>query len=104
MLHASRSSYKWSPWTNIDRWSEPRAMGHTLPPSPSSRGCSAISYTRVPAEAQTRLQCVKPEFRVPMGQFYSGSLEQSPTVVVTRPGCSLVPDGLLVSTFGPAPV
>src|ERR1019366_4598420 len=27
MLHTSRSSYKWSPWTNIDRWSEPRAMG-----------------------------------------------------------------------------
>src|ERR1035438_873729 len=40
MLHTSRSSYKWSPWTNIDRWSEPRAMGHPLPPSPSSRGSS----------------------------------------------------------------
>jgi hypothetical protein len=48
MLPTSRSSYKWSPWTNIDRWSEPRTMGHPLPPSPSSRGSSAfISYTRV---------------------------------------------------------
>jgi hypothetical protein len=47
MLPTSRSSYKWSSWTNIDRWSEPRAMGHPLPPSPSSRGSSAFDYTRV---------------------------------------------------------
>jgi hypothetical protein len=48
MLHTSRSSYKWSPWTNIDRWSEPRAMGHPLPPSPSSPGSSAfISEVKV---------------------------------------------------------
>src|ERR1035437_7321638 len=49
MLHTSRSSHKWSPWTNIDRWSEPRAMGHPLPPSPSSRGSSAFSYPMSPA-------------------------------------------------------
>jgi len=49
MLHTSRSSYKWSPWTNIDRWSEPRAVGDPLPPSPSSRGCSAFSYPMSPA-------------------------------------------------------
>ena len=26
MLPTSRSSYKWSPWTNIERWSEPWAI------------------------------------------------------------------------------
>jgi hypothetical protein len=49
MLPTSRSSYKWSPWTNIDRWSEPRAMGHPLPPSPSSRGWTAFSKPMSPA-------------------------------------------------------
>ena len=43
MLPTSRSSYKWSPWTNIDRWSEPRDMGHPVQPPPRSRGWRAFS-------------------------------------------------------------
>jgi hypothetical protein len=36
--------YEWSPWTNTDRWSVPRAMGHPLPPSPRCCGSSAFGY------------------------------------------------------------
>jgi len=37
---------------------------------------------------ETRLRGVKSQFRVPMGQFGSGFLGQSPAGVVRPPGCS----------------
>ena len=40
------------------------------------------------ARHETPLRGVKPQFRVPMGQFCSGLVGQSPAGVVTPSGCS----------------